>query len=380
MKYRVLLVDDEPNVLSALRRQLRDMYEVDIETDPMVAISKIDRKHPYAAVLSDFRMPKMNGIEFLREVKKASPDTTRVMLTGYADLDNAMRAVNDGNVFRFLTKPCDKSTLQRHVGESVKQFELVTAKKILMEKTLKGSIELLGEIMSLVKPLATEQVNRVRRYVRHFVKQKGLKDLWRYDIAVMLSQFGTLILPPGTLENVFKGEEISPEQQQMYEMHPMIAQSMIHKLPRLESIAEMIAYQLKGYDGSGTPRDNIKEDKIPLGGRILKIALDYDMALQREGSPQKAFSALETNIEQYDPELMYYLEGMLGTEARYEIKDLPISDLRPGMILHQDVSSDQGAMLLRKSLELNKDKIDRILMFDQQVGVPDTLTVLVPEG
>ncbi len=254
----------------------------------------------------------------------------------------------------------------------------MTAKKVLMEKTLKGSIELLGEITSLVNPLAGEQVNRVRRYVRYFAQKKGLKDLWRYDIAVMLSQFGTLILPPGTLDEIFKGKEMTPEQQQMYEMHPVIAQSMIQKLPRLESIAEMIAYQLKGFDGSGTPRDNVKEDKIPLGGRILKIALDYDVALQREATPQKAFLSIEKNIEQYDPELMYYLEGMLGLEARYEITKVHLDELRPGMILHQDIVSEQGALLLRKSVELNKDNIDRIHLFAKQVGVGDELTVLVP--
>ncbi|QJB57183.1 HD domain-containing phosphohydrolase [Pseudodesulfovibrio sp. zrk46] len=378
MKQRILLVDDEPNVLSALRRQLRDLFEVEIDTDPLNALANIDKKHPFAAVVSDFRMPKMNGIEFLKEVKELSPDTTRLMLTGYADLNNAIHAVNDGNVFRFLTKPCEKEDLRKHVVEGVRQFDLVTAKKVLMEKTLKGSIELLGEITSLVNPVAGEQVNRVRRYVRYLAEKKGVKDLWRYDIATMLSQFGTLILPPGTLDDIFNGKEITPEQLQMFEMHPVIAQSMIQKLPRLESIAEMIAYQLKGYDGSGTPRDNKKGDSIPLGGRILKIALDYDVALQKNKSPQKAFMSLEKNIEVYDPELIYYLEGMLGNEARYETKMVALADLNPGMILHQDIISDQGAMLLRKSLELDKDKIDRIHLFAKQVGVPEKLEVLVP--
>lgn len=378
MKNRILLVDDEPNVLSALRRQLRDLYDIEIETDPAAAILKMDKKNPFAAVVSDFRMPKMNGIEFLTKVKEICPDTTRLMLTGYADLNNAINAVNDGNVFRFLTKPCEKDTLRKHVTEGVQQYELVTAKKILMEKTLKGSIELLGEITSLVNPSAGEQVNRVRRIVRYLAKKKGLKDLWRYDIATMLSQFGTLILPPGTMDSIFAGNDMTPEQQQMFEMHPVIAQSMIQKLPRLESIAEMIAYQLKGYDGSGTPRDNIQEDKIPLGGRILKVALDYDTALQRSHTPQKAFQSMEATIEQYDPELIYYLEGMLGNEARYETKVLTLSELAPGMILHQDVISDNGAMLLRKSLELDKDKIDRIHLFAKQVGVPEEFEVLVP--
>lgn len=379
MQAKILLVDDEPNVLSALRRQLRSDYQVDTETDPTMALLNLDKRNPYAAIVSDFRMPKMNGIEFLNEVKKESPDTTRLMLTGYADLDNAIRAVNDGNVFRFLTKPCDKETLQQNVKEAVHQHELVTAKKVLLEKTLKGSVELLSEITSMVNPVAGEQINRVRRYVRFLAKKKGAKDLWRYDIATMLSQLGTLILPPGTIDTLFSKDDLSPEQEQMFEMHPVIAQSLIAKLPRLTSIAEMIGYQLKGFDGSGTPRDALKGEKIPLGGRVLKIALDYDLALQREDNPQKAFLRLEENAHLYDPELIYYLEGMLGVEARYEIKTVPIAELHPEMVLHQDVISKQGAMLLRKSTELDKDKIDRIVMFSKKVGIDDELTVLVPE-
>ncbi len=113
MKQRILLVDDEPNVLTALRRQLRDLFDVEIESDPSVAITEINRKNPFAAVVSDYRMPRMNGIEFLAQVKKQSPDTTRLMLTGYADLSNAIHAVNEGNVFRFLTKPCEKDVLRK---------------------------------------------------------------------------------------------------------------------------------------------------------------------------------------------------------------------------------------------------------------------------
>ncbi|WP_272699026.1 HD domain-containing phosphohydrolase [Desulfovibrio sp. Fe33] len=379
MKPRILLVDDEPKVLSALRRQLRDLYEIDVHSDPAEALKTIDKAKPYAAAISDYRMPGMNGIEFLSRLKELTPDTTRLMLTGYADLDSAIRAVNDGNVYRFLTKPCERDGLLGNVADAVHQHELVTAKRILLEKTLKGSVDLLGEITSLVTPEAGERINRVRRYVRYFAEQKGVKDLWRYDIAAMLCQLGTLILPPGTLEVLQKGGKLSPEQTQLWEMHPGVAQSLVAKLPRLQAIADMIAYQLKGYDGSGTPRDGVKEDDIPLGGRILKISLDYDLARQREKTPQKAFLSMERDLDAYDPELMYYLEGMLGVEARYAIRTLPLAGLTPGMVLHEDVSSNQGALLLRKSVELTKDKIDRMHMFAHTVGIPEEFTVLVPE-
>ncbi|OEU65000.1 MAG: response regulator receiver protein [Desulfovibrio sp. S3730MH75] len=378
MKARILLVDDEPNVLSSLKRQLRNDYEVDTESDPAMALLSLESEKPYAAIVSDYRMPKMNGIEFLKGVKKICPETTRLMLTGYADLESAMRAVNDGHVFRFLTKPCEKETLLESLREAVKQYDLVTGKRILLERTLKGSVELLSEITSLVNPEAGARINRVRRYVKYLAQKKGANDLWRYDIATMLSQLGTLILPPDTLDKLLSGKDLTAEQEQMFEMHPVIAKSLVAKLPRMEAIAEMIAYQLKGFDGTGTPRDSLKGEKIPLGGRVLRIALDYDLYLNIEENSSAAFARLEDQAELYDPELLYYLEGLLGVEARYEVKKLYKGDLHPGMILYDDIISAQGALLLRKSLELDKGKIDRIHMFAEKLGIHEPIDVLVP--
>lgn len=379
MDTKILLVDDEPNVLRSLRRQLRSEYEVDIHEDPTKALQVLSKKNTYAVVISDFRMPKMNGAELLRKVRKVSPETTRVMLTGYADLENTIKAVNEGNVFRFLTKPCSKENLLNNIKDAVAQHELVTSKRILLEKTLKGSVELLSEITSLINPNAGARINRVRRYVKYFAQQKGIKDLWRYDVATMLCQLGTLILPPGTLESLEKGKELTAEQLQMFEMHPMIAQSLLSKLPMLESVAEMVSYQLKGYDGSGTPRSATHKDDIPLGGRVLKLALDYDLALQQERTTHKAFAKLEENVKAYDPELFGYLKDMLGVEARYVVRKVKVSALIPGMILHEDLLSSQNVMLLGKNLELDKDKIDRIQMFKYTIGVKEPITVLMTE-
>ena len=378
MKLRILLVDDEPNILSSLKRQLRGSYEVHTAEDPEKALAGLDRKHPFAVVISDYRMPQMSGIDFLKEVKLKSPETTRMILTGYADLDNAIGAVNDGHVFRFLTKPCEKETLLKNIKEAAEQYDLITGKRILLEKTLKGSVELLTEITSLENPEAAERVSRIRRYVRYLAQKKGIKSLWRYDIAAMLSQLGLLILPPGTMDMFLAGKTLSDEQEQIFEMHPVVAQDLVAKLPRMESIAEMISYQLKGFDGSGTPRDGVEGEDIPVGGRILRIALDYDLFLQQYENSRLAFAKLEEQSQEYDPELLYYIEGMLGVEARYEVESLTIKELKPGMILYEDILSDKGAMLLRKSLELDKGKIDRINMFAHKVGVTEPDSVHLP--
>ncbi|WP_034633177.1 HD domain-containing phosphohydrolase [Maridesulfovibrio bastinii] len=376
--HKVLFVDDEENILSSLRRQLRKVFEVHTDSSPESALEKLNNGERFAVVVSDYRMPGMNGVDFLGHVRKICPDSTRVMLTGYADLDNAIKAVNDGNVFRFLTKPCPEEKLLENLKEAVRQYELVTAKKILLEKTLKGSIELVTEITQLVHPDFGANANVVKRQTTYLAKKKQVKDLWRYEIAAMLCQLGSVILPETVLTKRISGDSFNPEELQLYEMHPMVAQGLISKLPRLEKVGAMVEYQMKGFDGSGIPRDGVEGEKIPLGGRILKIVLDYNKYLAREGSSQAAFKHLEDNYEKYDPELMYYFEGMLGVEARYVVKEVMISELLAGMIFYEDVVSDQGALLFRKSLEIDKSKIDRLNMYAKKIGINEPLKVLVP--
>lgn len=377
-KPRILIVDDEEKVLSSLKRQLRSNFSVDVCNAPDEALKIIKKNKAYAVVLSDYKMPKLNGVDFLMQVQSIAPETTRMMLTGFADLDNAMRAVNEGHVFRFMAKPCPPDTLLANLKEAAGQYDLVTSRRVLLEQTLKGSIELMSEITSLVNPEASARTNRLKRSVRFLCEKMKIRDVWRYEMAAMLSQIGCIILPQNIMDKLTGSKGFSPEESQMFEMHPSIGQSLISKLPRMASIGKMVAYQLKGFDGSGTPRDNLKGEAIPLGGRILKIALDYDTERQRNEIPSKAFIALEEKAEQYDPQLLYFLEGMLGIEARYEILEVSLAELQPGMILHGDVTSAQGALLLPKSVELDKDKIDRLIMFADKIGIAETIPVLKP--
>src|SRR5262249_1916023 len=143
MPETILLVDDEPNVLLGYQRLLRGEFDTETAVGAPLALKIIQARGPFAIVLSDMRMPEMDGIEFLTRVKALSPDTVRIMLTGYADVKTALSAVNDGNIFRFLTKPCSKETLASALAAGLAQYRLVTTEKELLEKTLAGSVALL---------------------------------------------------------------------------------------------------------------------------------------------------------------------------------------------------------------------------------------------
>jgi len=149
MAEKVLFVDDEPPVLEGYQRLLRREFEVETAVGGEQGLTSIQGRGPYALVVSDMRMPGMDGVQFLSRVKQLAPDTVRMVLTGQADMTAAMNAVNEGNIFRFLTKPCDKETLSKAITTGFVQYRLVMAEKVLLENTLMGSIKVPRSIIAL---------------------------------------------------------------------------------------------------------------------------------------------------------------------------------------------------------------------------------------
>src|SRR6266852_5256657 len=206
MDEKILCVDDELNILLALQRQLRKQFHIECALGADKALAAVDRDGPFAVVVSDLQMPGMNGLEFLAKLKQRSPETVRIMLTGHADLEAAIGAVNQGNIFRFLTKPCSAEDLARTLEAAIEQYRLVTAERDLLEKTLYGSVKVLTEVLSLVHPAAFSRASRIHRYVRHMALEMKLPNAWQVEVAAMLSQIGCITLEPEALDRLYVGE------------------------------------------------------------------------------------------------------------------------------------------------------------------------------
>ncbi len=294
MNEKILAVDDEKNILDAIQRQMRKKFPVETALGPGEGLAAVKQRGPYALVISDLRMPKMDGIQFLTQVKRLTPETVRVMLTGNADLENAIQAVNEGNIFRFLTKPCSPEILEKVIQAGIEQYRLVTAEKELLQKTLKGSINVLNKVLSLVNPEAFGRSSRIKRYVKQIAEKLGVPDVWKFELAAMLSQIGCVILPEDALKKLSQGKNLTGEEVQLFDMHPMIASDLITNIPRMQKIAEMIRYQEKHFDGTGNPKDKRREKDIPLGARILKVALDFDLMEAKSVFKRKAIGELKS--------------------------------------------------------------------------------------
>src|SRR5882724_4271523 len=176
MNSKILFVDDDANILAAHQRNLRKQFTVETALGGAQALTRLETDGPYAIVVADMQMPSMNGIQLLARVEQKAPDTVRIMLTGNADQKTAMDAVNEGHVFRFLTKPCSPEELALVLKMGLEQYRLITAERELLGKTLSGSIKMLTDILSILDPQSFGIGQKMREYIRLFAQSLNLKQ------------------------------------------------------------------------------------------------------------------------------------------------------------------------------------------------------------
>ncbi len=377
---KILFVDDEPNLLEGVKRQFRREFQITTAPGGEDALKLLMSEGPYAVVVSDLRMPGMDGIQFLTKARQASPDCVRLMLTGNADLTAAMQAVNEGNIFRFLSKPCPPDVLGRALHSALDQYHLIMAEHDLLENTLQGSVKVLTDLLAVLSPMAFGRASRVKRYVRGIVRliaETGGQDLpapWQFEMAAMLSQIGCIVLPPSLLKKVFDGVQLSSSEQKAYDSHPAVARELLANIPRLEPVTEMIRYQDLHFDGPGVPQGA----SIPIGARVLKAVLDYDL-LVASGSPSAvALAGLYERASWYDPAVLQALKTLVGLEARYEVRRVAIRELEAGMILAENIVSNDGQLLIAKGFELSTSILRRLEHYAVNSLLREPVCVLVP--
>jgi len=347
---RILVVDDDPNLLAAIRRQFR----------------------------SDMRMPGMNGIQFLARASDLSPDTVRVMLTGNADLDTAMHAVNAGNIFRFLVKPCQKDTMEWAVDAAVKQYRLVVAERELLERTLKGSVELLTDILALVNPVAFSRTSRIRNYARQIAGRLRLSGVWQYELAALLSLTGCIALPPDTLSRFYTGETLSADEQELFAKHPKLGRNLLSKIPRLETIAEMIARQQSSFAALALSGDTLPEDSTVIGGLILKAAMDFDTLISLGHTQTQAFVELKKHQEEYHPLILEVLRSIEVVDVEVETKVVGIWDLNNLMVLAEDIRTRNDLLVAARGQQVTLSMLALLHNYIGRNEIKKEVRVFVP--
>ncbi|WP_029895919.1 HD domain-containing phosphohydrolase [Desulfohalovibrio reitneri] len=386
MEYKLLLVDDDENLLRSFKRVLSRRLLVDTATDGKTGLEKVRTGGPYAVVISDYKMPGMDGVEFLAEVGRVSPDTVRVLLTAYANLQVAVDAVNTGNIFRLLTKPCPKETLAEVIKAGLRQYQLLRSEKDLLEQTVAGAMKLMGEMMHMLNAEASERIGRILPLLRFVGKDLGDRSVWATESAAILSQLGYVLLPEEVRERVEWGKDLKSGDRELYKQYPEVSGKLISHIPRLENVAQIARYAEKNYDGSGIPEDGVAGDSIPLGSRIVKTLMDYDRALSETAEPAKTGDRERAAVVEkmrgdprYDPKVLESLQAALDEEKPYRIREVPLSDLKVGMILGEDLYSErkgQKTKIMAQGHEINAMGLEYIQSYAGYLNLKNTIRII----
>jgi len=381
MNRKVLFVDDDVNLLESFRRQLRKKAELVTAEGAKAGIEAAARQGPFSVVISDYNMPGMNGVDMLRVIRHGCPDTVRVLLTGHADLEIAIQAVNEGNIFRLLTKPCPPETIEKVLDDAFRHFDLITAERELLEKTLTGSVAVLCDLISLVKPEVFGRVSRILPFLRGVSKRVGDPRPWETETAAQLSVVGFITLPDSLINKVEKGRALTDAEEQQFLGHPTFGARLVAKIPRMEGVAAIVAYQEKRFEGGGPPRDDIKGEGIPLGARILKAVVDFDILLANGMQKGEAIAKLERRKGVYDPAVVAALAEVIREHARYVLQKVHLHGLVPGMIMAEDLFGQRGTetiLLIAKGRELNETVIEFLLDNSRNVKINQPVAVIQP--
>lgn len=420
--WRVLCVDDEANILSALRRLFRPYgYVVTVAASGEEGLAILDQA-PFDLVISDMRMPGMSGAQFLEEVSTRWPDTMRLLLTGYADIDSTIDAVNKGRIFHYVSKPWDDKALLlivRHALERKQlerdkaRLEALTAQQNeelkdvnaslelkVMERTVElrkanehikasfiTSIKVFANLIELREGAIGGHSRRVAELARKLAKRAGMDAAAVQDVflAGLLHDIGKIGLPDTLLSRAVA--EMSGPELLRYRKHPQAGEHALMALSELAQAARLVRSHHERFDGKGYP-DGLAGEQIPLGARIVAVANDYD-GLQigtlaaRKRTAREALELLEAGRgRSYDPGVLDLFLEVVAESERNDLKEvgLSVARLMPGMILSRDLVTRQGYLLLATDFVLTAGIIRQIQEYASQEGLEGLVIHVRDEG
>ncbi len=398
----LLLVDDEPAVLRSLRALFRGAdFEVHTADNGAQALQLLDEQ-PVDVVISDMRMPNMDGGQLLGEVKRRHPDLPCIVLSGYAEPDKIIGVLNDAHIFAYVNKPWDNTDLRMKVVAAAEQLrlkrlterqrqELLQLNRDLEKKVEERTamlrkakdrlqltlLDLDNSYQSVVGMLAYVAEQRLpdsrdhgRKVARLAVRlARGLQmpkqQVRDIETAALLHDIGLLVIEDEVL--TIPEQRLTREQRERFRRHPLLGATTLAGIPAMKSAAELIRHHHEAYDGSGYP-DALVGDAIPLGARIIALADSFQSRLDQDGDsdPAALLNRLKSESgRRFDPRLLALLEQLQevagSTNAvEREVRTIRSDDLQPGMVLYEKLTSKDGMLLLNAGQTLTRAAIDAV--------------------
>jgi len=362
-KLEVLCVDDEPQVLEGLRLHLKQHYVVHLAASGAEGLELLRDNGNIGVIVSDMRMPVMDGAKFLKSAQAAAPEAVRMLLTGYTDMQSAIAAVNEGQIFRFISKPCPPDQLLGALRAAGDQHRLIVAERVLLQQTLLGCVDSLAKVLSLTKPVAFGRALRLRAKVRSLVEFLLLQGQWQIEAAAILSQLGAVTVSEEVLRKLNDGESLDETDRSELAAGMETSVQMLEGIPRLDPVLEILKYLARE-----TKRGSVGANgSAPPGALLLRLVLRWE-ELEAQGLSQaEVFENLAASNDGYDGEMLAALRNMPSSGAASTSGAVAIMDLKPGMVLAEDLQRKNGVVILPRGFEIDGSLLEHIRTFADEM-------------
>ncbi len=421
----LLFVDDEANILSSLKRLFRPLGYRILTAESGAQGLEIMEREAIDLVVSDMRMPGMNGAQFLEQVNERWPETVRMLLTGYAEIGATIDAINKGHIYRYISKPWEDNDIVLAIRHALRQKQLERANRgleeltrrqneelkelnanleekvkarteelrqtmgfleVAHEKLKKGfitSIRVFSNLIEMREGAMAGHSRRVAELSRAIAQQMGMNEPDAQDVflAALLHDVGKIGLPDHLLEKPFAS--LTTEERIEVIKHPVKGQTALMALEQLHGAAKLIRSHHERFDGLGYP-DKLVGLEIPLGARIIALANEYDavqigtLLSKRLKQSDAVLFIQEGKGRRYDPAVVDAFMTVMGASGETALAEAELTlhseYVRPGMVLSRDLMSKQGELLLSKDYLLDAALIEQIRNFER---LGDKLTLYV---
>jgi len=345
----ILLVDDEQAVLDGIARRLGKDYPLTMANEPLAALDMLSGNQRFAVILTDMQMPGMDGVQFIRRAREISPQAVFLMLTGNQDLPTATRALNEGQVFRYFTKPCASADLRAGLDAALRQWDLLQAERELLQRTFVGSVNILCDIMGIAQPLLSVINERMQRLIRTACGTLGWRTHWEYLVAGKLALVGFVLIKPEAFANFLSNRPLSESDKKLYFGALETSAQLLTKIPRLERIAALVR-RMGQTDGALPPgAEGDLNCDVQSGGTMLGLALAHVIGTRKFGVDPAINSAVRQLYWSPDSRLMQVFRDQdkrILTSSGMT-KQLHLSQLSAGMVLAEDINVSSSHIALR---------------------------------
>ncbi len=376
---RILCVDDDPVILFTFHADLGSRFPVVTAPSGKEGLECLKSQGPFGVILADMLMPEMNGVEFLAHAQKEAPDTTRIMLTGDDEKQTAVEAINEGRIFRFLSKPCPPDKLIAALNAGLDYYRLVRAERELLEQTLNGSVKMLTELLSIGEPEAFGRGQKICEYVRSVAPALALDQTWDIEVAAMLAPIGFMTIPPSLAQKIHAGLTLTAPEKEMLDRVPEIGFKILSKIPRLGSAAQLVLEMGKRSASTITSSDPAKTPRLRKSAQLLRVLADL-VDLESKGTPKKkAIDQMRANAQSYDrPVFEATIAALLSHESAGHREGLKLAQLEPGYELDSPVETSDGRLLAPAGTVLSSMMLARFINFAEISGIREPIFVKKP--